>query len=59
MNEVDSTIRSKLVRFVRRVSPPGMRDHGDDLVQLAAIKLMRTASDKEWTASSLGSPTVW
>lgn len=49
MNEVDSTIREKLVRFVRRVSPPWMRDHGDDLVQMAAIKLMRTASDKEWT----------
>ncbi len=49
MNEVDGEIREKLLRFVRRVSPPWLRDHSDDLVQMASIKLMRTASELEWT----------
>jgi RNA polymerase sigma factor (sigma-70 family) len=49
VNEVDGAIRDKLVRYVRRVSPVWLRDQADDLVQMAAIKLMRTASDKDWT----------
>jgi len=49
VNEVDGEIREKLVRYVRRVAPPWLRDQTDDLVQMAAIKLMRTASEKEWT----------
>ena len=49
MNEVNSEIRAKLLSYVRRVSPVWLADHRDDLAQMAAIKLMRTASDKEWT----------
>lgn len=49
MNEVDAELRAKLVRFVARVCPPWLAAQREDLVQMAAIKLMRTASDKEWT----------
>ena len=49
MNEVDAEVRAKLVRYVRRVCPAWLAPQKEDLVQMAAIKLLRTASDKEWT----------
>jgi RNA polymerase sigma-70 factor, ECF subfamily len=49
LNEVTNEIRDKLVQYVRRVSPPYLSDQRDDLVQMAAIKLMRTASEMDWT----------
>lgn len=49
MNEVDAEVRAQLVRYVGRVCPAWLSPHREDLVQMAAVKLMRTASDKEWT----------
>jgi len=47
VSQVDAEVRDKLVRYVRRVCPPWMAALREDLVQMAAVKLIRTASDKE------------
>lgn len=46
---IDADVRAVLVRAVWRFCPPWLSAHRDDLVQMAAVKLIRSGSDAELT----------
>ena len=47
--EIDADVRAVLERAVRRVCPVWLQSQREDLVQMAAIKLIRSSSDAELT----------
>ena len=53
MREIDAEVRETLVLMVRRVCPRWMADDLDDLVQMAAMRLLRSESDAELTPAYL------
>lgn len=44
----DAELRRRLSRLVSRVCPPWMRDHEDDLVQMALMRLLRSDQEPPW-----------
>lgn len=51
--ELDAATRDRLVVAVRKVCPAWLREHQEDLVQMTAMKLLRSSAEIETTDSYL------
>lgn len=50
---VDDVTRTRLMAAVRRVCPEWLRDQQDDLVQMTAMKLIRSNAESDWSDTYL------
>ena len=51
--DIDAEARAQLDRAVSRVCPPWLREYRDDLVQMSAMKILRTQGETDMSASYL------